>query len=1062
MEPMLTEIAVNVLKKRYLIKNEAGEVVETPQQMFERVARFVASADAQYGRDPVEFTEIAFEMMTRRDFLPNTPCLANAGRENGTGQLSACFVLPIDDSMVGIMETLKHAALIHQSGGGTGFSFSKLRPEGDFVRSTTGVASGPISFMEMYNHATECVKQSGMRRGANMGILRVDHPDILKFIDCKQNTAKITNFNISIGITQKFMDALMRGGEYDLINPRTGICVGTLSAEEVWNKGVKNAWLTGEPGLFFIDRVNDLDPLSDVMGAIEATNPCVTGDTLVLTRQGMKRIGELVGRKIDVWNGEEWSSVEPRITGENQPVVRVELSNGLGLTCTPYHTFYLADGTKLRAEELQPGDPLEKLGFSPPTTGGVSFEAAYLAGFYQGDGYYNTEKRQQEINFYGEDKLAVAQGLVDVSQIKLQPYCEPQDRQRGVLQVEVPEKGDVPLNWNTSSSLEFLAGLLDSDGTLAFSDKTHRSYAYQISSVSREFLVQVLYLLRQLGVPAHLGLMKQAERKAMPGGEYDCQPCWRITISATGVVRLFEHGLRPRRLYTGPNKPNRHPGRFPRVVSVVPVGRAEKVYCFTEPKRHRGVFSSIITGQCGEVPLRAYDACTLGSINLGNFVDNGQVDYVALENTVLHAIHFLDNVISVNKYPVKQIYDVTLASRKVGLGVMGWADMLIKLGIRYDSQPALVLAERIQKFINNSAVYASVELAKERGPFPAWEKSRWCREGLAPRRNSTVTVIAPTGTISIIAGCSSGIEPLFALSMVRNQAGLKMVDTNPAFVEVVKQCLNGSAENALLQVAETGSCQAVEDLPPSIKDLYKTAGDIDPEWHVRMQAAFQRHVEDAVSKTINLPQNATVEDVQRAYRLAWQLGCKGITVYRDGSRPEQVLSVKGPVAAPEGKKWGWRRIPETNGERAGKTITKDTAFGSLHTTINRHPTDGQPFECFGALGKGGAEVTAFAAALGRASSLLLQIPSELSPMERLGMLAKQLKGLSGTQHGIGEQRVESVPDALAQAILQFLVGENGEQVEVSTARDICPDCRKDTLFKGGKCDVCTHCGFAKC
>lgn len=741
MGPQLTDNAVQVLNKRYLVKNEDGEVVETPKQMFERVARFIASGDAEYGEDPADFSIIAYEMMANRDFLPNTPCLANAGRPNGTGQLAACFVLPIPDSMYEIMETLKHTALIHQSGGGTGFSFSRLRPNGDFVKSSTGVASGPISFMRMYNNTTDCVKQSGLRRGANMGILRVDHPDILEFITCKQDMKEITNFNISVGITNAFMSAFFGDEEYDLINPRTGKSVGRLSARLVWGKIVKNAWLNGDPGIFFIDRVNELDPLTEVLGPIEATNPC------------------------------------------------------------------------------------------------------------------------------------------------------------------------------------------------------------------------------------------------------------------------------------------------------------------------------------GEVPLRAYDACTLGSVNVGNFVFSrvsgpSDIDWGRLEETVHHAVHFLDNVLTVNKYPVPQIHEVTRASRKIGLGVMGWADALAKMNVPYDSEKALRLADQVAEALNDWAVNASEDLARRRGAFPAWEGSRWQKRGDNPRRNSTVTVIAPTGSISIIAGCSSGIEPFFALSYERNQAGMKMNDFNQDFAERVRQYLNGTSEPALSQVAATGSCQDIDDLPEGLRAVYKTASEIETHWHVKMQAAFQRHVEDGVSKTINMPNSATEEDVEHAYRLAWELGCKGITVYRDGCRPTQVLETK-KTAAKTTSSWGWRKIPKEDGERSGKTITKDTAFGSLHTTINRHPTDDQPFECFGALGKGGAEVTAFAAALGRASSLLLQIPSELSPTERLTMLAKQLLGLSGTQHGFGEQKVESVPDAMAKAIIQFLAKE-GVATDAKLTRDICPDCKKATLVKGGKCDLCESCGYSKC
>lgn len=748
-EPSLTENAKKVLAARYLIKDADGKVIETPGQLMKRVAKAIAKGEDDLGKR--EYYSTVFELMLNKlEFLPNTPCLVNAGRPGGTGQYSACFVLPVPDSMEGIFEAVKQMALVHQTGGGTGFSFSRLRPKGDMVKTTSGVASGPISFMTPFNATTETTKQGGVRRGANMGVLRVDHPDILDFIRLKANDVNaLQNFNVSVGITDAFMAALASDSDYALIHPNTKKGVKTLSAKYVFDEIVRCAHAIGDPGLIFLDRVNALDPLTEVLGPIEATNPC------------------------------------------------------------------------------------------------------------------------------------------------------------------------------------------------------------------------------------------------------------------------------------------------------------------------------------GEVPLRGNDACTLGSIDLSKFYSEfyHNVDTQRLKQTVHLAVRFLDNVLTVNKYPVKEIYEVTGKSRKIGLGVMGWAELLIKMGIPYASEEAYALADRLMGFISDEAILASEKLAEERGAFPVFDQSKHKLNGKKPRRNSTATVIAPTGTISIIAGCSSGIEPLYALGMTRDQAGMKMIEINPLLEQVARK--HGFWSEELKEhVAKTGSVQNASSVPDKWKKILMIANEIPVEAHIAHQAAFQQHVEDGVSKTINMARSATQDDVRNAYMQAWQSGCKGITVYRDGCREGQVLTTgtKAAEAAPSPAvvaessmpTYVRRRIPKS-GRRKGETLTRPTTFGSIHVTLNEHPDDHEPFEMFVRIGKGGSEVNAWTEAFGRAASYLLSIPSPIPPTERLAALADQLSDIGGGEGvGFGPERTSSAADAIARIVRDFLSEKSVEQPKSTVRRDLCPSCHQATLTFEQKCGLCTNCGFSKC
>jgi len=809
----LSPNAITVLERRYLVKDDQGRPVEQPEDLFWRVARTVAEPDGRYGASDkaVEgLAETFFELMATRVWMPNSPTLMNAGRP--LGQLSACFVLPVDDCLSngqsGIYDTLRAMALVHQSGGGTGFSFSRLRPKNDVVRSTMGVASGPVSFMKLYDASTDVVKQGGTRRGANMGILRVDHPDILEFIACKDDLTQVTNFNISVAVTDAFMRAVEEGTSYDLIHPRHGAVVGQLDARDVFRKIVHGAWKTGEPGVYFIDRANHYNPVPR-LGSYEATNPC------------------------------------------------------------------------------------------------------------------------------------------------------------------------------------------------------------------------------------------------------------------------------------------------------------------------------------GEQPLLPYDVCNLGSINVGGFARDGDVDWDRLRTAVHLCTHFLDNVIDANRYPLAEIDNLAKRIRRIGLGVMGWADLLVRLGLPYDSDEGVALGRRLMEFVDEEAKVASEQLAEQRGVFAEWEQSIWgpdatCARG--PRgervrpmrrlRNCNLTTVAPTGTISIIAGCSSGIEPLFAVAFMRNQAGVLMPDVNEDFVRLARH--EGWYSDALMQRIAAAGHIHFDEVPAKWQRVFVTAHDVTPEWHIQMQAAFQEFTDSAISKTCNFANDATEDYVEKIYRYADKLGCKGVTVYRDASREMQVLSTgatakkvkelaTGAVTddAPRQLAEALGRVAELDAElertrarlhdaeaenlqrRAkrsrpdllkGSTRRVETPLGTMYVTITEDDK-GQAFEVFISLGKAGGALMADVEAIGRLISLALRSGIPMTEIYR------QLRGISSDRAvGLGPSKVLSVPDAIGIAIEKWMQDKQGVQQDLLgaaalPAREVvpgqggpaavragapqqefigaCPDCGSQLAFAEG-CAKCHVCGFSEC
>ena len=933
---------VIVLAARYLLKDTTGKIVETPKQLFHRVAASIAAIEKNYGMSEeqiIEAEQSFYDAMTNFRFMPNTPTLMNAGTR--LGQLSACFVLPVGDSLPEIFDAVKYAALIHQSGGGTGFAFSRLRPKNDMVKSTSGVASGPISFMKVFDAATEEIKQGGKRRGANMGILRVDHPDILEFIMAKEHEGVLRNFNISVAATEKFMKAVEKGTDYELINPRDGKVTGRLNATAVWNLIVTMAWKTGDPGLVFIDRMNSTysNPVPKY-GPIESTNPCVTGDTLISTAEGMHRADELAAARVpnailvDKRFGAESKQMASLVfaTGR-KPVLRLSTKEGFAIKLTKDHKVYSEKRGWTDASALTKGEKIRVANIAGGFGKAGTMEEGRVLGWLVGDGHINhgPGNKRAVLDFYGEDRPLVEQFNHYVNMV-IRP-TESRNHRNSVGIVTVQERAlktiaserlkEFALSWNLgeeklkvpqrvfegSEALQrgFLQALFEADGTVSILKKFRRTV--RLTSISERLLGDVQLLLLNFGIFSKVYKnRKKAGVKLLPGPdrqpkEYNVKALHELSIEGTNILAFAARiGFLSERKNEKVEDAIRSYTRGPydeyflaTVDSIEELG-TETVYDLTEPVTHSFIANGFVVHNCGEQPLYPYDSCNLGSINMAKMVKQTdhhyEVDWDLLKETVRLGVRFLDDVIDANNYPLPQIDEVSKAIRRIGLGVMGWADMLIKLGIRYDSNEALMLAERVMSFITKTARARSEELGAERGSFPEFQNSIWYKLGHKTLRNSTVTTIAPTGTISIISGgASQGIEPIFSVVYMRNvheSLGTNLIEVNNEFERYALE-YNFYSEELMKDLAGRVSIQDVEAIPEDVRKLFVTAYDISPEWHVRMQAAFQKYTDNAVSKTINFPAWATPQDIERAYKLAYQLGCKGITVYRDSSKSVQVL-----------------------------------------------------------------------------------------------------------------------------------------------------------------------------
>ncbi len=879
--------------------------------------------------------------------LPNLIPIKSVTR-NDTGRTEEFYDFTVNETN-NYLAGNRGLSIIHN----TGFSFSRLRPKGDLVGTTGGIASGPISFMKVFDCATEQIKQGGKRRGANMGILRVDHPDILEFIGAKEKNTEINNFNLSVAITDAFMEAVEKNEDYDLINPRGKRVVGRLNAKHVFNLISMMAWKNGEPGVVFIDRMNQFNPTPN-LGPIESTNPCVAGNTLIPTLKGYIRIEELAKE-----TGETETVVDTRLTSSLDEIAlqslgtiktkinrvwksgikdtyKIKTLSGYELVATADHKIMTVGGWKevknLTFNDnvlIQSGEGLfstkYKLPFPNPFVDTWSKELGQIVGWLVGDGWLRVGDKNCRVGFVfsQEDKeimdylkpilnrlygKEINEVLRDNGVFHLSYHAQEFGKffqQLGVKAVRAGEKS-VPesiLSAPREAVIGFLQGLFTSDGTVVF-DKTKNNRYVRLTSKSDKLLKGVQLLLLNLGIKSRIYERHRNKRISFSyqnkQGElrlYESDGIlYELQISKDMIPRFLSQisflGQKHKERIEDLKKAEFYHTTFEDRINSIEFDGLKEVYDLAEPLTHSFIANGIIVHNCGEQPLLPYESCNLGSLNLVNFVDaHKKIDWDRLKACVHRCAHFLDNVIDMNKYPLPEIKKLTEGNRKIGLGVMGWADALIKMELPYNDPEAVKLADEVMCFINLEAMKASAELAKKRGTFPNFKDSIYDTGKTEDRmRNATRTTIAPTGTISILSSCSSGIEPLFAISYLRKTPQFELLEVNPLFEEVAKE-EGFYSEELMCKIAGLGSIKHVEEIPEKWKRIFVTAMDLTPEDHVRMQAAFQKHTNNAVSKTVNFPNSATVEEVAEVYRLAYNLGCKGTTIYRDGSRDVQVLNV---------------------------------------------------------------------------------------------------------------------------------------------------------------------------
>ncbi len=1134
----LSDNAKLILEQRYLRKDAHGSPIETPDQLFRRVSRAVAQGEADALRSIWE--DRFYDLLTSLKFLPNSPTLVNAG--TGRGCLSACFVVTPEDDMESIMSVAHDAAMIEKWGGGIGFGFSKLRPRNDVIKTTHGHACGPIAVMKLYSAVGATLTQGAFRLGAHMGQLRDSHPDIRDFITCKDGDDTLQNFNISVQITDAFMEAVRDDADWNLLNPRDegsgpiDEVVATVRARELWNEIAESAWKTGDPGVVFIDRVWETAP-NPQMGKIETSNPCVTGDTLVYTGDGLVPISDLVGNtpalSLDSRSGAESSFAIKVWQSGIKPVFRLVTREGYTLKLTADHEVFTSRG-KIAAHSLKQGDRIRLIDHKGGFGSLGDRNLGLVLGWLTGDGHVDVKRAV--LSFYGDDHqlgplMAEAAQTVVVGTGRRPTRVYPTRMHvtsagRGMIQSSrlrdaVRDFGLTEDDWHHVPGVvyqgtekmqrAYLQALFGADGTVSGTGP-QKGVSVRLDSSFPELLEGVQRLLLNFGIASRIYLRRNERVASMPDGKggmkgYHTMPNYEVIVGKDNVRRFMDEiGFLNERKNTqlhdaaGRYDKGFYKERFFATFDrLEPLGE-EPVYDLTEPMTHSFVANGLCVSNCGEEFLENYGNCCLGSINLDLHVKDGAFDWDALEDTVRASVRFLDDVINVNTFPLPRLREVNLATRRIGLGVMGWADALVRMNLPYDSDAALALADELGEFMQRTAWDESANLARERGPFPEYERSALKRRGLPPVRNSSIVTIAPTGTISRLAGCSSGIEPHFALAWWSNilwkdheGSSSRLLDAPASIAESLGAQLGDDARvrQALERIAENPD--GAEDILRESglnPDVYRTAMNISPEAHVRMQAAWQKHVTNSVSKTINLPASATVEDVRAAYELAWKTGCKAVTVYRDGSKSMQVLETgseskdeeAAEVMIEQPRLLAPRQRPTSV---AGVTDLVRTGHGNMYVTIT-FDEDGRPFEVFTTLGKAGGCDSANLEAVSRLVSLALRSGIDT------GEIVHHLQGITCCPAWDGGTLIRSAPDAMSHALSNHLhashgvvaghseqraaavqpglflserhangrSGGSGNGASHSTAAK-CPKCSGRLIPQEG-CLNCLDCGYSRC
>lgn len=1091
-QQLLTETAETVLARRYYLKDGNGTVLENWETLCRRVADAVAEVDSDQEDYPA-LREAFFEIICQLDFLPNSPCLMNAGTD--LGQLSACFVLPVEDSMDGIFTSIRNGALVHKTGGGTGYSFSRLRPKNSAVRSTQGVASGPLSFAAVFDAATETIKQGGKRRGANMGVLRVDHPDILDFITAKEDQTRFTNFNFSVAITDTFMEAVKNNQEYDLIDPSENKVVNSLNATKVFEKIIDLAWHNGEPGVLFIDAANRVNATPQ-LGDFEATNPCVTGDTWVMTGQGPRQVDELIGHQCKLTvNGEPWNSSEKGFfTTGTKEIFTLRTNEGFMLKLTADHpvrkvvrkTRWVLESDWLEAGELAAGDEILLHDHRSLTSwpGQGTEEEGYLLGLLLGDGTLKPEAAvlsvwtAQAVNG-GEQPgpLAIMQEVERCCAVALTHRADfsgfhaVTGRDEWRLQsaplrdlslslgMAPQNKVITPAVEQTSSSFHqgFLRGLFDADGSVQ--GEQRKGVSVRLAQSCRDTLEAVQRMLLRLGIVSNLFVRRAPGMKELPDGrggskKYPVKEQFELIISRENLLTFadrvgFSDTEKQAKLQVllASFKRSLNRERFTVRVESVESAGMEQVYDVQVPGINAFDANGFYVHNCGEQWLLPYESCNLGSINLGHYVQDKKVDFERLDKTVKTAVRFLDNVIDCNRFPIPEIGEMTLKTRKIGLGVMGLHDMLIQMELAYGSEEGREASAEVMRFIRDQAEAASVDLAKLKGPFPAYDPEV---NQYPARRNAALTSIQPTGTVSMIADCASGCEPYFSVVMEKNvMDGDKFLMVNKHFEAVARQ--EGFFSEALMKkVAQSGTVVGHNEIPKKWQNIFCTAQDIAPEEHIWMQGALQVNGVDAsISKTINLPASATKEDVRFSYMLGFELGCKGLTVYRDGSRDAQVLNTVGTdnkntkTATVSGQ--GILHKTELPDVLNAKRYRLKDANGNTIYIIVCFAENETPMEVFAKFPFDNRVDLKDKSTMWTTTCRLVSLALRYQiPMEEV---IKQLDRSSG--------HMLDLPAQLGKLLKSFMAGtRNG----FSSA---CPECSGKLVFEEG-CEACRECGYSKC